>query len=108
MKSIILGLMFLCGICDYASATCSHVYGNIGAGYKFDEYNSFKTEDGRDMRLLGISPISARFEIGVECERVNFGISHHSQWSNGAPFSREDEPNKTEIFIDVKFDLWDL
>jgi hypothetical protein len=108
VKSIIFGLIVLCGICDYASADCSHVYGNIGAGYKFDEFNRYKNQNGEEMHLLDISPISARFEIGVECDRVNFGISHHSQWTNGAPFNRDYEPNKTEIFIDVKFDFWDL
>lgn len=74
-------------------------YAKVGAGYILAqpdiEWNTGNTET---------SPISARFEIGCEEGAVTYGVAHYSQWLEGAPFNSNDEPHRTEVFIDYKFD----
>ena len=55
-------------------------------------------------------PITARFELGMECvwENVTCGISHHSQFLSGFPFNNNMEYQKTEVFVDYKFNLSEL
>lgn len=81
------------------SACSCNPYGKVGVGYKVDEtevrYNGKIADD----------PYSARFELGKECKKYTYGVSHHSQWMSGAPFNNDGEYQKTEVFIDYKFDL---
>jgi len=108
MKAIIIfiGFLVVCA-CDYASADCDKAYATVGTGYKFDE--STKFNDGERIYYFdSVSKYSARIEIGIVCdENLRFGVSHHSQWSNGFPFNDAAEPYKTEIFIDYTY-YWDI
>lgn len=96
MKTLLILLSLLLSGC---SSTKCFTYGKVGAGYKFDEaviyYNGETLHD----------PISARLEIGKQCERWSYGVSHHSQWFNGKPFNNNNEYHKSEIFIDYTFIL---
>ncbi len=76
-----------------ASIPCDQ-YASIGAGYKFRQ-STIDYWDGSEQ-----SPISARIEIGSDCEGYRYGVSHHSQWLKGWPLNDEMEYSKTEIFID--------
>lgn len=87
---------------------CDEIYLKIGAGDKFDEQKKVRLEmDNTKIYEIQNSPYSARFETGVECGNISYGISHHSQWATGAPFNSEGEYYKTEFFIDYKFS-WSL
>ena len=89
---------------------CSSVpesaYFKVGAGYKLGET---KLTDLKTMENVN-DPITARFEIGMECvwENVTCGVAHHSQWFSGFPFDNDGEYSKTEIFIDYKIKLSEL
>ena len=106
MKYIIaIGFLIICA-CDYASADCNRVYAKVGAGYKFAETTKV-TVSGVDYEIDAQSPISARFELGVECERFNFGVAHRSQWLEGAPFNDEREYSVSEVFVEYTY-YWDI
>jgi hypothetical protein len=87
-----------------ANAGCDEIYLKVGAGYKFDEQTKMQLSvyNGTTYRLKN-SPYSARFEVGVECGNLTWGLSHHSQWATGAPFNSTGEYYKSEMFIDYKF-----
>jgi len=89
-----------------AMASCDKVFAKVGAGYKFDENDKFSV-NGVSYDTDYHSPYSARFEVGVECDTISYGVAHHSQWTEGAPFNDNPEFSKTEIFIDYKFE-WSL
>lgn len=101
--------VFICMIlAANVSVACDEVYLKVGAGYKFDEQKKVRLEmDSTKIYEIQNSPYSARFETGVECGNISYGISHHSQWATGAPFNSEGEYYKTEFFIDYKFS-WPL
>ena len=86
-------------------SACSSIpdgtYFKVGAGYKFDE-TSIRYDDGKTNH-----PVSARLELGVEENDLTYGVSHHSQWFVGPPLNDDMEYGKTEVFIDVKFNLGD-
>lgn len=86
-----------------AKADCDEIYLKAGAGYKFDEQTKIRLErDNTKIYEIENSPYSARFEAGVECGNLTWGLSHHSQWTTGAPFNATGEYYKTEFFIDYK------
>lgn len=91
-------------VANNAKAECSNAYLKVGAGYKFSE-NDMVTVDGVDYKIDHSSPISARFELAKDCGKLSFGVAHHSQWATGAPFNDKREWQKTELFVDYKFDL---
>lgn len=80
---------------------CDEIYLKVGTGYKFDEQDKAVLE-GKEYYYTDVSPYSARFETGVECGNLTYGISHHSQWATGFPFNDTGEYYKTEFFIDYK------
>lgn len=87
-----------------AKADCDEIYLKVGAGYKFDEQKEIRLQqDSGKVYEIANSPYSARFETGVECGNLTYGISHHSQWATGIPFNDTGEYYKTEFFIDYKF-----
>lgn len=87
-----------------SKADCDEIYFKVGTGYKFDEQTKIRLDrDNSRVYEIANSPYSARFETGVECGNLTYGLSHHSQWSTGAPFNKTGEYYKTEIFIDYKF-----
>lgn len=99
MKAIYLALLF-----TIPSFACDQAYIKIGSGYKFAEREIYFTKkDGTQYKFS--DPISARFEVGMECGAITFGVSHHSQWATGKPFNNEDEPHKSEFFIDYKWEF---
>lgn len=73
-------------------------YVTIGSGYKFDEPTIRFWSDPENYRTS--VPVSARFEVGLETESFRYGVSHHSQWSDGWPFNNKDEIHKSEVFVD--------
>lgn len=85
---------------------CDEVYFKVGAGYKFDETDSWMV-NGVDHKIDDWSPYSARIEIGRQQGPWSYGISHHSQWLTGAPFNDAKEYHKTEVFVDYKWS-WGL
>ena len=84
-----------------SKADCDEIYIKAGTGYKFDEQDSVNLM-GVDYKYADVSKYSARFETGVQCGNLTWGISHHSQWATGAPFNDTGEYYKTEFFIDYK------
>ena len=74
-----------------------------GMGYKvyyqgyvdLNGYDSHYTSDESDK-------ISARIALSKTVDLVEFGISHHSQWFRGAPFSDSWEYHRTEFFISYR------
>lgn len=98
-------LVFICA-CDYVSADCNKVYATVGAGYKFQERTKLtidNVEYDTDQ-----SPISARIELGMQCnENLRFGVSHRSQWLQGWPVNDKKEYSVTEVFVDYTY-YWDI
>jgi len=80
---------------------CDEIYLKVGTGYKFDEQNRIQV--GENIYYYENSPYSARFETGVECGNLTYGIGHHSQWATGFPLNDTGEYYKTEFFIDYGF-----
>lgn len=76
-------------------------YYSVGAGYKFDEPTIRFWDDYGNPRTS--HPVSARFELGIDAESFKYGVSHHSQWSDGWPFNNRDEIHKTEVFVDYVY-----
>ena len=105
-----LMLVLIFSMVPVVNADCNKLTGKIGAGYKFEEMDYIDiTFDGEEGYINFYSdPISARMELTVECDRINFGIAHHSQYGTGWPVNNEGEYYKTEFFIDVKFDIWEF
>lgn len=96
MKTITLLLIL------FVTGCASPWYARVGAGAKMDETHIY-WERGEEMRKA--SPISFRGEIGT-CEGSwCYGVSHHSQFFDGAPFNDRMEYQKTELFIDY---VWEL
>ena len=93
----------------YSKADCDKGYFKVGSGYKFDEQTKYTFTDPNTHQVTNYfttpSKYSARFEFAVECDRLTYGISHHSQWSSGWPKNRVGEPYKTEFFIDYKYEF---
>lgn len=81
------------------------IYIKIGSGYKLIETEYVRLEDGSQHDIATGGKISARFEIGKESGNWSYGLAHQSQWFSGWPFDRDEETEKTEIFIDYKFTL---
>lgn len=91
-------ILFCIGCESIPDARYCDSYAKVGAGYIVDQ-TRIKWNDGKGDR----SPISARFELGCERKNTSYGLSHHSQWFEGFPFNNNNEPQKTEVFIDYKF-----
>lgn len=70
-----------------------------GVGYKIAEA-PLQYTNSVGMKLSFNDPVSARIEAGMDYGNVRLGISHHSQWFTGAPFSDVPEYHKTELFVD--------
>lgn len=102
MKYIILAISLLAPIVN-----ADEIYFKVGAGYKVAQHDSFRYQ-GQLYKFDDVSPYSARFELGVQKGRFTYGVAHYSQWDSGFPFNDKEEPNRTELFIDVKFTLWEL
>ena len=82
---------------------CSSVpYAKVGVGYKLEEQKLHWCNNNKGCRE-GNKPLSARFEVGFEIDNISYGISHDSQYGQGAPFNNDEEYFKTEIFIDYKW-----
>lgn len=94
---VILSVLFV-GCESIPDAKYCDSYAKVGTGYIVDQTN-IEWNDGKGER----SPLSARLELGCEIDSVSYGVSHHSQWLEGFPFNNNDEPQKTELFIDYKF-----
>lgn len=91
---------------SYNCFACDGPYLKIGAGYKIQETDHFyNVETGARTNIQFSDPLSARIELGIEKGNISYGVSHHSQWRTGFPFNNEDEIQKTEVFIDYKFNL---
>lgn len=105
----IIGLLLLVATAPDAEANCDEVYLKVGTGYKFAEQNGLNIRVGGETITykLDNDRISARFEAGVECGRLTWGVAHHSQWFSGYPFNDRWEYHKTEFFVDYKFS-WGL
>ena len=106
LLSIALAFILLAMVSSAKS--CEEIYLKVGASYKTHSeastYHNGKTYQWADQS----SPIGARFELGAQKGRISAGVAHYSQWGDGWPFNDADEPSRTEIFFDVKFDLWGL
>lgn len=78
-------------------------YALVGAGYKISE-TPMTWHDGNGNKLRnGNDEYSARFELGLDADSFRYGLSHDSNWLNGAPFNGEGEYQKTEVFIDYVY-----
>jgi len=86
------------------ATACDEVYLKVGAGYKFVETDSW-TINGKDYKIDGWSPYSARIEVGKQSGSWSYGISHHSQYFKGWPVNDQKEYHKTEFFVDYKWSL---
>ena len=93
---LILAFATLTG-CTAPNFKYCDTYAKVGGGY-IVEQPKISGSTGNNTT----SPLSARFEGGCEYGRVTYGISHHSQWLEGWPVNSNNEPHKTELFIDYK------
>jgi len=92
----------------YAAGTKASdgIYLKVGASYKThsEAYTNF---DGEGYQWKDhSSPIGARFELGAQKGNITAGVAHYSQWADGWPVNNDKESARTEIFVDVKFDLF--
>jgi hypothetical protein len=101
---IIILSILLAFVSSIAKADCNKVYAKVGAGYKFIESTRF-TVNNVSYPTDYHSPYSARFELAIDCTNFTYGIAHHSQWLEGWPVNNHDEYEKTEIFIDFKYEF---
>ena len=81
------------------------IYIKIGTGYKLIETEYIKLDDGSRIDIDTGGKISARIEIGKESGNWSYGLAHQSQWFAGFPFDKDEETEKSEIFIDYKWTL---
>ncbi len=81
------------------------IYIKIGSGYKLIETEYVKLDDGSRVDIATGGKISARIEIGKESGNWSYGLAHQSQWFAGFPFDKDEETEKSEIFIDYKWTL---
>lgn len=82
-------------IANKSLAECTTAYAKVGAGYKL--------EAGRWDKQYRDDPYFVRFEAGVECKRLTFGISHGKQIYNAkSEYFRDNNGNKTALFVDYK------
>jgi hypothetical protein len=105
MKTLIALLFAI--ITTAAHADCDKIYFDIGAGYKFDQTRYYNYNGEKLYLKKEDYPISARFDLGVQCGNWSYGFSHHSQWFTGAPFNNEHEIYKNEFFIEYRFE-WNI
>lgn len=87
------------------TTACTTTYVSVGAGYKVDEPNYMEYENHGKLAADFGSPVSARIEVYQQEGNVKYGVSHHSQWLDGAPFNNDPEYGKTEIFVDYIFEI---
>lgn len=106
MRAFLIVVLYF--LCSCALADCESIYLKIGAGYKFHEMTEVELIKTGQTVSIKSEPISARIELVTDCNRVSFGLAHHSQYASGWPVNDEGEYHKTEIFIDVKFDIWEF
>lgn len=106
LLSIALAFVLLAMVSS--AKACDGVYLKVGASYKTHS-EAHTRVDGVDYQWKDhSSPIGARFELGAQKGKFTAGVAHYSQWGDGWPFNDAAEPSRTEIFFDVKFDLWGL
>lgn len=100
-------LPILAAILIQGCATNHQPYYAVGVGYKLDETTYYWWDNAMKGNREGNCPLSARLEVGMDAGNFRYGLSHHSQWTTGAPFNNEGEYQKTEVFIDYvkKFNL---
>jgi len=101
MKALLLSAL----IVSIPSYACEGVYLKVNAEYKLQETDHFTDTNGNRIDIHFKDPLSARIELGIEDGNISYGLSHHSQWRTGFPFNNEEEIQKTELFIDYKFNL---
>lgn len=102
---VIFSVAMLAGV---SAKACDGVYLKVGTSYKTHS-EAYTHVDGVDYQWKDhSSPIGARFELGAQKGRFTAGVAHYSQWGNGWPVNNDKEAARTEIFVDVKFDLWGL
>ena len=104
MKALLIAVLLLTSIQSFAD--CNKAYFKVGTSYKFMEAEAV-TFHGVDQEIRAGSKYGARFELAVDCTNLTYGIAHHSQWLDGAPFNHNKEYSKTEFFIDYKFE-WNI
>src|SRR6187431_2510756 len=92
---------------SFANAGDYSYYVKVGTGYKIQEPDErvivFMGQEYISQANYG-SKVTARFEAGIEKGALTFGVAHHSQWLDGAPFNKDVEYFKTELFIDYKWE----
>ena len=82
----------------------SRTHVTVGIAHKLSQTLTYDDTGGK----IKNSP-TARMEVYYQYSKhVKFGVSHHSQWLEGAPFNDRFEYSKTELFIDYTFSLGDV
>lgn len=105
---LLMTLVSVAMLASVSAKACDGVYIKVGASYKTHS-EAYTHVDGVDYQWKDhSSPIGARFELGAQKGRFTAGVAHYSQWGNGWPVNNDAESERTEVFIDVKFDLWGL
>jgi hypothetical protein len=105
MKTILFFVVMIASTFSFAGDYSYYV--KIGTGYKIDQpkYDTFMINGQEQVFISNYgSPLSARFEAGIEKGAWTVGIAHHSQWFDGWPVNHNDEYYKTELFVDYKFE----
>jgi hypothetical protein len=92
-KIISLGL---CLVMSGCASTCFD-YAKVGVGYKL--YETKMVFDGKEFN----DPITARLELGTQCDAYSFGYSHHSHYMTGFPFNNKSEYTRDEVFVDYMY-----
>lgn len=93
-------------LASVSSKACDEIYLKVGAGYKV--HSEILINHGGNQYYLEDEshPVSFRGEIACQSGRFTYGVAKYSQWMQGWPVDKQDETNRVELFIDVKFTLW--
>lgn len=107
-SGIALSVLLICAalFTPKAKADCGEIYTKVGAGYILEAANTMVI-NGKTYEFNKNTPFTARFELGVDCGILTYGVAHYSQWMDGKPFNERKEYYRTEFFVDYKFS-WGL
>ena len=105
----IISVVLFTALCIYTATAeaCDKLTAHIGTGLKFAE-SAVVERDNKQYQVDTGGDFSARFALNLDCGSAQIGIAHRSQYTRNYPFNDLKEPNLTEIYFDVKFDVWDF
>lgn len=102
-----IAIIFVLLVLSISAIACDKLTAHIGTGLKFVE-SAVVERNNKQYQVDTGGDFSARFALNLDCGSAQIGIAHRSQYTRNYPFNDLKEPNVTEFYIDVKFDVWDF